>query len=188
MYAYKLNRYQISSQQTDDTFYDIVARADGDTTPTQDEFRSMLQELLIERFGLSVHRETKDSPVYFLSVGKGGPKFKQSAPGVLFTSNHGVNGRNQTVELSNGTMENLVQDIRNTFFVDCPVLDRTNLKGTYDIKLEATPESRINRNPDDLNEISIFMAVRSELGLVLEPGKAPIEMLIVDSVGKPTAN
>ena len=64
---------------------------------------------------------------------------------------------------------------------------RTGLTGTYDLKLEATPEWRIDSNPDP-NEVSIFTAVKEQLGLKLEAQKAMIEILVVDHVEKPSAN
>ena len=63
---------------SNDTLYDITAKAEGDGTPTRDQFRQMLQALLADRFKLKVHREPVETAVYALIVGKGGPKFKPS--------------------------------------------------------------------------------------------------------------
>lgn len=73
------------------------------------------------------------------------------------------------------------------FGVDRPVVDATGLSGAYDIRIEATPEFRINRDPE-LGDISIFTAVQEQLGLRLEARKAPIEIMAVDHFEKPSAN
>lgn len=130
--AYNLESYQVSFAASvsqpkgnyyDIMYYDIVARAGG--APTRGEFRQMLRTLLAERFNLKVHRESKEMPVYAMVVGKNGPKFKESPPDVVFRGNHGVNGRNQTITLSKATMELVAREMRSSFGVDRPVLDRT---------------------------------------------------------------
>ncbi len=191
MEAYNFENYQVSFDTSvplrDDIYYDIVAKAAGSGTPTRSEFRQMLKTLLAERFNLKVHHEMKEMPVYALVVGKNGPKFKESAPDANFFGKHGVNGRNQNVTASKYTMELLAKDIRGFFGVDRPVADKTGLTGTYDIKMEATPEFRINRDPE-LGDISVFTAVQAQLGLRLEPQKAMIEILVVDRLEKPSTN
>jgi uncharacterized protein (TIGR03435 family) len=190
MEAYNLKGYQISFAAPvpePDVFYDIVARAEGAGVRTKNEFRQMLQTLLAERFHLKVHRQMMERPVYTLVIDKNGPKLKESAPDAEVTFLGGVNGRNQTVTASKATMETLVGAIQRGFNSDRPVVDRTGLTGTYDLKLEATPEWRIDSNPDP-NEVSIFTAVKEQLGLKLEAQKAMIEILVVDHVEKPSAN
>ncbi len=189
--AYSLKNYQVALAESRarpvvyDTYYNIVARAEGDGTPTKGEFRQMLQRLLEERFNLKSHREMKELPVYALIVGKNGPKFKESSPDAGVISKHGVNGRNQTITLAKATMGSLADDIRGDFGIDRPILDKTGLTGTYDIKLEATPEFRINRGSTS-DTISVFTAVREQLGLKLEPEKGPVEVLVIDHVERPS--
>jgi len=74
--AYGLKDYQIEGPdwlQTDG--YDITAKVPPGTT--REQFNQMLQQLLAERFKVTVHRETKSMQVYVLSVGKGGSKLKE---------------------------------------------------------------------------------------------------------------
>jgi uncharacterized protein (TIGR03435 family) len=82
-------------------------------------------------------------------------------------------------------MQSLADDISRDFGIDRPVLDKTALTGTYDIKLEATPEFRINHGSAS-DDISVFTAVREQLGLKLEPEKGPVEVLVIDHVEKPS--
>ena len=189
MEAYNLKNYQVSFAvpQPEMVYYDIFAKAEGDGAPSRNDFRQMLQTLLADRFKLKVHREIKEMPVYALVVGKNGPKFKESAPDAVWSGRGTVNGRNQAMAQTKATMDDVAETIRNNGFLDRPVLDKTGLTGTYDFKIESTPEFRINNNPE-LTDISVFTAVQDQLGLKLEPQKAPIEILVVDHIEKPTAN
>jgi uncharacterized protein (TIGR03435 family) len=80
-----------------------------------------------------------------------------------------------------------VCDAADRVLVDRPVVDKTGLTGTYDIKMEATPGFTINNDPD-LRDISVFTAVQEQLGLRLEAQKAMVEVLVVDHVEKPSEN
>jgi uncharacterized protein (TIGR03435 family) len=78
MNAYDVKGFQISGPSWLDTErFDIQATMPPETT--KEQFRVMLQNLLAERFGLKVHHETKELPMYSLVVAKGGPKMKESA-------------------------------------------------------------------------------------------------------------
>ena len=183
MEAYDLKRYQVSYTSSDYAVYDIAAKAEGDGTRTKAEFRLMLQTLLADRFNLRIHREMKELPVYAMVIGKSGVKFKESFPEKPFRGLVGVHGRNQYQEYSQGTMEMLADGID----VDKPVIDKTGLTGKYEIRLEATPEFRINNNPQP-EDIRVFDAIQQQLGLKLEAQKAMIEVLVVDHIDKPSAN
>jgi uncharacterized protein (TIGR03435 family) len=191
--AYDLKDYQVTLAEPHarpmmyDAFYNIAAKAEGDGTPTKDEFRQMLQTLLGQRFNLKFHRETKEMPVYALVVGKNGPKFKESAPDAAFSGYFGVNGRNQNMTLVKVTMEFLADHISGNFGMDRPILNETGLTGTYDIKFEATPEFRIARGSEP-GAISVFTAVQEQLGLKLQPTKGPVKILVIDHVEKPSEN
>jgi uncharacterized protein (TIGR03435 family) len=167
--AYDLRDGQLSLPASNlrDIYFDIVAKAEGDGAVEGEDFRPMLQSLLAERFQLRFHREMREIPVYVLVQGRSGPKFQASLPNEDSRNVTAANGRNQILTLSTVTMNMLANFIRGSFFVDRPILDKTGLAGTYDIKIEATPEIRINReaSPDD---ISIFTAVQQQLGLRLD--------------------
>jgi len=188
MEAYGLKSYQISipasiSQQ--DVYYDIVATAEDENTPTRSEFREMLQGMLADRFQLKVHSEKRQLPVYALVVGKGGPKL--NPPSDSAHQLHGVNGRNQFIEAGRITMNDLANEIWSDFISERPILDRTGLPGSYKLRVEATPEFRLNRDPQP-GDLSIFTAVQEQLGLKLEPSTSLIDTLVVDSAEKPSDN
>jgi uncharacterized protein (TIGR03435 family) len=67
-----------------------------------------------------------------------------------------------------------------------PVIDKTNLKGLYDFRLQFTPE-RLSGNPD-VSGTSIFTAIQEQLGLRLESAKGPVDVLVIDHVERPSEN
>jgi len=67
------------------------------------------------------------------------------------------------------------------------VIDRTNLSGAYDLKLEWSPEEDVSA-PVSISGPSVFTALQEQLRLRLEPGKAPVDVVVVDYAEKPSAN
>ena len=149
------------------------------------DFRRMLKTLLADRFQLKAHFEKKETPVYALIVSKGGPKFSASTTGDHKLN--GVNGRNQFLEADRITMSALADAIWNGFVSDRPVIDNTDLTGTYKLRIEATPQFRIERDPQP-GDLSIFTAVQEQLGLKLEPTNSLLDALVVDSAQQPSPN
>jgi uncharacterized protein (TIGR03435 family) len=146
----------------------------------------MLQSLLADRFKLKVHHETRPLSVYALVAGKSGPKFKPSTPEEPSVGRFNVNGRIETMTFTTVSMDDLADALTGSYS-DRPIIDKTGLTGNYDIKLEATPQSRITRDPQPA-DLSIFTAVQEQLGLKLEPTKAPVDVLVVDHIEKPSEN
>jgi uncharacterized protein (TIGR03435 family) len=75
-----------------------------------------------------------------------------------------------------------------------PVIDRTGLAGKYDITLSWMPEAMTHEEWESLpkevrpEEMSIFEAVERQAGLKLEPSRAVLPVLVIDSVEHPTDN
>jgi uncharacterized protein (TIGR03435 family) len=178
--------------------YEIVAKAAGDASPDMMN-GPMLQSLLEDRFKLRLHRETREIPVYALTVAKGGAKlhpFKEGscthcgAGGTMKGSNFQLHGQGVTsdeIAKSLGTG------------LDRPVIDNTGLAGKFDFELEfagdqATgpafrdPNQVIPAAPDPSAGASVFTAIQEQLGLKLEPTKGPGEFLVIDSVERPSGN
>jgi uncharacterized protein (TIGR03435 family) len=191
-WAYDLAGYQIAggpewfnSQQLRSDRYDIEAKIGGSASP--DQIRLMVQSLLADRFQLKVHREMRELPVYALVVARNGPKLKLA--GELAPGEHGgylIGGgfmqarKTSAADLAKGL----------TIMVDRPVLDRTSLAGDYEFKLQFDQSStgRATATPGDPRQPSIFTAVQEQLGLRLEPQRAKVEILVIDSVERPSPN
>lgn len=160
-------------------YFDIAARAPGDAAPTRDDVRKMLQTLLADRFKLSVHHETKDTPVYALVTSKGGPKLKESVePGQCSVNVRPVTG-GQGYAFSRCTLDDLAGMLGGGT-VDRPVVDESGFTGKYDFRIVFMPAFMRRDQPD---EISPFSAIQ-DLGLKLEPRSTPMDILVVDHVEK----
>ena len=140
--AYHVYEFQISGgpKWIDSDRYDVEAKSAGDVPPTKKQLQTMLQTLLADRFGLTVRHERKEMPVYALQVGKDGPKLRPAmhadAP-VMFR----VFQRRQ-ITAENAPLENLTDVL--TWLLGRPVLDRTGLEGSFDYKLEWSPDELMN--------------------------------------------
>jgi uncharacterized protein (TIGR03435 family) len=143
----------------------------------------MVQSLLEERFQLKTHRETKELPIYELTVAKGGLKVKASG---------GVPEGRPRMRMGRGTLEAYQTPLANlTFFlsqeVGRTIVDKTNDAGLYDMNMKWSPVLPTEGAPPaDLP--SIFTALQEQLGLKLESARGPIEIVVIDSVERPTAN
>jgi uncharacterized protein (TIGR03435 family) len=152
---------------------------------SSDEERLMVQRLLAERFGMKVHRESREIPVYALVVGKNGPKL-ETAKTVDEPGHRGININPGVMTAREATMADLADVL--TTNLDRSVLDRTNLKGRYDFTLTWDPPP-VPANGPSWSPVgpSLFTPIR-ELGLRLDPQKAPVEMLVIDSIERPADN
>lgn len=185
--AYKVKSWQISGgpgwAATDR--YDIDAKTTGN--PSFQEKMEMFQPLLVDRFQLKVHHETRQMPTYLLMPGRNGPKL-QATPSEVGGY---VRDRRGLIEGRAVNLRTLADILSGT--LGQQVTDKTGLTGGFDVKLEWTPtEAESNfRNDDrpfDPNGSSLFTAIQEQLGLKLEAGKGPVEMLIIDRVERPSEN
>ena len=200
-YAMPGNRI-IGPDWTESEEYDIDARH---TLPANDQagLRAMLQHLLTERFSLRFHRETRPFPVYVLTKarddGKLGPQLVSitgcdDRPAFLpsfykgcgqlgvprATTRVGV-GRWETLRL-HGHLEQSLNRI---------VVDETGLSGWYAALLEWSDDSlraSSQGTPAAADKPELFTALREQLGLKLEMAERPIEVIVIDSVERPTPN
>lgn len=136
--------------------------------------------LLIERFQLKFHHETRGFPVYALVVSKKGARLRAGTPDVdasmRFNSGH--------LRASSASMERLAMFLSKN--ADRPVLDRTNLAGKYDFELDWSPDSAA-ANPAD-SRPSLFTAVAEQLGLRLERQQSEIDVIVVDRLARASQN
>lgn len=174
--------------------YDIQARvAEGATAAQQ---LVMLQNLLAERFGLKQHRETRELPVYEMVVAKGGPKLQSLGAKPLRAmqvDDPFRRGQKDGVTMihvdGRGSLETLAARLSRV--ADRLILDRTGLKGDYDIDLQWSAGAAPAASPDAASDpgISLGRALGAQLGLKLEAKKDPVEVMVVDHAQKvPTEN
>jgi len=189
----------------DSTGYDIMAKPEGNP-PRSEMFGPMLRSLLEERFGLKVHRESREGAVYHLTVAKDGPKLRATKEGscVVADIDHPVPagvqpcGKAKTssggavvmVDIVGATMENLCSQLG--LVMDREVVDRTGIAGRFDIHLEVTRgkmqtkfvagrtlETEHGNDSVDAGP-SISSAIARQLGLRIVGARGPVPVIVVD--------
>jgi uncharacterized protein (TIGR03435 family) len=175
----------------------------------------MLQSLLEDRFQLKLHQETRQLPVYELVVAKGGPKLTlsenqgpilprdPSAPirrqpnglpemirGMYSIGGFGTVPGGRKFEGKAIALSALINQLIG--MMNRPIIDKTNLTGLYDIKLEWIPDN-LQATPGgppapDSEGPTLTTAIQEQLGLRLESTKGPVEVIVIDSVQRPTEN
>jgi uncharacterized protein (TIGR03435 family) len=189
-FAYNVRAFQIAQgpKWRGDTRFEVYAKAEGPTPKGPEEadpYRRMLRALLAERFHLLAKTETREMPLYELVVDKSGSKLKESsvrAGGVSFGPGR-LTGNGATMSLFATMLSRQLES---------SVVDKTGLTGRYDFELKwqadtgAGPQD--NAATPDGSASSIFTAIRADLGLRLQSARGPVEIVVIESVEKPTEN
>jgi uncharacterized protein (TIGR03435 family) len=187
MDAYRVRRYQIVGLpdwgDSGKDVYDLAAKVAGDQPPTLDQVRRMLQTLLADRFQLKFHREKRELPAYILTIARNGSKLKPCKPeddGLTFYS----------------SWERIPEMLGH--FTERPVFDKTGFEGHYctadgdepfeALDMRGLATARPGRGGDPDSVVSIFSEVQQKWGMKLEPQKAPVDVLVIDHVSRPSAN
>lgn len=197
-FAFRLREYQLSGGPPwiESDPYDVRAKVDDSDL---DAFKTggrtvcltMLQNLLADRFHLVVHHRTSQLPAYELVVAKGGPRLSLAAPGGDLNDTRAMAG---VIDAKVPTMSFLARILSGN--VGVPVMDKTNLSGTYAVVLHWTPPvpnvanspgADLEEDPGGATE-SIFSALQDQLGLQLRPTNAPTDLIVVDHAERPTGN
>jgi uncharacterized protein (TIGR03435 family) len=190
-FAYDLDDRQILGipKMLESERYDVVGKPEK--TASENEAKLMTQTLLADRFQLKFHRETREIPIYVLSVGKGGHKMKPrtegdgGAPASMFFRGPNVPARNTSAAMLAMGLQKLV--------LDRPVVDKTGLTGTFDFDLTWQPgpvqlRDRTNGIGAIPDKGDIFTAIQEQLGLKLDSQRGPAVIIVVDRAEKPSSN
>ena len=180
--------------------FDIEANAEADAgvIPTE-EMQLMVRSLLEDRFQLKAHFENRELPIYELVVAKNAPKIKLAEdqnPVTPVTTRQiampGPGGIALTISNTAITLSDFATLLQQ--YAGRPIVDKTSLRGLFDVKLQFSvdvggPSAGTQLGlPPDPSGPSIFTAVQEQLGLRLERARGPVEVLVIDSVQKPTEN
>jgi len=153
---------------------DIEAKAAGPVEEKQ--LFVMLQTLLAARMGLKAHIELRETPVYALTLAKGGPKFSEStSEGLMIV---GKDKRGPSMQRI--SMGEFVKVLSQGF--GRPFVDATGLQGRYDIRVDLTPYMPADGSqPDQMATVGILIAAfQEQLGIKVEARTDKIDMLVVD--------
>ena len=198
--AYTVRESDVSGGQRwmESTTFDIDAKASAafDTAgmsssnpkaPPSSGMLTMLQSLLADRFGLKVHWEEQQRPVFALVEAKGGAKLRVAQdPGgdPWWEFSAGVVGaRNRSIPWLTEQLARITHH---------SVLDQTGLRGTYDFVLswdeDEIEETMPRGDGNGSSRSSLFTALQEQLGLRLAAQKGPVRVLVIDEAAKPSAN
>ena len=162
--------------------YDITGKV-GEALagrPVQEQFRNMapmVQSMLEDRFQLQLHHETQPMPTYALTVSRAGG-MRVSTTDCRVTPDQcrieSIPGHYSAVSLKINDLLILLSNA-----VERVVTDRTGLKDSYDINIDWGADAGSDKP-------SIFTAVQEQLGLKLEFERAPVDVVVIDRIERPT--
>ena len=197
----------------DSEAYDVEAKpADGAIPPglrgrpLWDKTRAMLRALLADRFHLEIRTESKEMPLYEISVAKNGPKLTKSTRDCIadIYACHGFSGNPRRLSAMGVDMADLAAIL--TGYAGRPVLDNTGISGVFDFLLQwnvfygrqhttqttdetSGPPSRYEGEMPESDSLpDLATALDRQLGLKLESRKGPVETYVIVSVERPSGN
>lgn len=206
--AYGVENYMISGPASLDSGQRWIIEATIRPGATREQVSQMLQNLLLDRFGMVVHHETKTVTVYELTMLRKGPKlreFVENAPspadGKLSTRDKDgfvrIRPGLRPIIFAEGGISHVwgggeaISELVNylSSVLKAPVIDKTGLSGKYDYNLEFSEAPGVVADNVADSAPDFTAAVRDQLGLKIESKKGPIDLLVIDHVQKtPTAN
>jgi uncharacterized protein (TIGR03435 family) len=188
--------------------FDIEAKTEGHPNITMMQ-GPMMQQILEDRFKLKIRRETRQGPVYELTLGKDSSRLKPFQPGRCRPNPAGrpsaplADGERycraivspQGLDMEAGTLTGVADMLG--MVLDRPVIDKTGIPDLFEVHLrfspDDSPERRSAVDPTAPAETSpdapgIFQAIQAQLGLKLVPAKGPVDVLVIDHIERPTEN
>jgi uncharacterized protein (TIGR03435 family) len=197
-FAYEGHPRQITKGPSwlDTDKYDLTAKPDIEGQPSLKQLRVMVQKLLAERFQLKFHNEKLELPVYAVTVAKEGLKITRNDTNPDGNPGYG-GGPGGGMHVINSTIAEFITFVLNDDVVPLPVVDQTGLGAArYNFVLKWTPDPSQNGGqapgappPEGADAPpDIFAAMQQQLGLKLESKKAPVEVLVIDHVERPSPN
>ena len=196
--AYWLHPKQLTGgpSWTETEKFDMAGKPDVPGQPSVDQMKTMIQKLLTDRFQLKFHFEKRELPVYAVRPIKTDAKMtpSQDDPKAIAGFNIGRNPKGMMMVFRNSPISQFTAVLQNS--TDRPVVDQSGLTGKYDFTLNFTPDAAMAArlgcppppadNPDAAPDL--FAAFQQQLGLKLEPARAPTDVMVIDSVEKPSEN
>jgi len=171
--------------------YDLLAETGNEPKP---DIRAMVQTLLADRFGLQYHRATKELSVYQIVVGKTGDKLANYAGDPSGAPTYGLSALG-TMTVTNAKISDFAGWMQR-YVLDRPVVDHTGITGRFTFTLNWSADDSqfaglagtLRPPAGNADRPSLYEAMQQQLGLKLEATKAPVEVLVIDHVEKPSEN
>jgi uncharacterized protein (TIGR03435 family) len=198
-FAYDMHPKQVvgAPRWFDSDKFDLTAKPDKPGVPTVKQMKAMLQKLLADRFSLTFNKEKRELSAYAITVAKGGEKIHKAqngnipVPGFGGMPQGGFNVRNATMAEFASVMQ--------AQFMDQPVVDQTGLGDTrYTFILKFTPDPGMRPfgatqgtpppSADADAPPDLYGAMEQQLGLRMQKTKAPVDVMVIDKIEKPSEN
>jgi uncharacterized protein (TIGR03435 family) len=179
--------------------FDLTAKPDTPGMASLPQMKAMLQQLIVDRFGLKFHTDKSELQAYAITVAKGGEKLKKEEdvklplPGFGGIPQRGFNVRNATIAEFASVMQ--------AQFMDLPVVDQTNLGDTrYTFALKFTPDPGMRPFggaaappgqppvPDADAPPDIYAAMEQQLGLRMQKERTSVPVMVIEKIEKPSEN
>lgn len=176
--------YDIDASSSQEVDALLKAMSNDDATTKK---RTMVRELLRQRFSLAAHEEKRELPVFNLVPARAGARLTPSDRGGTSIDT----GRSRIhVQGGDDTIGLLARELAQR--EGRPVVNKTGLTGRYDLALRWTPDDApaplLNGGPDPAAPPGLFTAIEEQLGLRLEPGRGTVSVLVIDQIAYPSAN
>jgi uncharacterized protein (TIGR03435 family) len=194
-FAYDLQNVQVVGAPAwvgSETF-DFDGVSDTPGRPDVKQLKTMLQKVLVDRFQLKFHWETRELLAYALVVGKKRARLTESkedpqgSPTFFIRGNGSASSTLTAKNVEMGELAHLLQ----SSVVDRPVVDQTGLTGKYDFELTWADQSPMNAGEAGMagaDATGIFTAIQEQLGLKLSAEKTAVRVMVIDRVEQPSAN
>jgi len=178
--------------------FDITAKPDTPGMASLPQMKTMVKQLIVDRFSLKFHDDKREMQAYAITVAKGGEKIKKEEniqlplPGFGGLPQRGFNIRNATIAEFGSVLQ--------AQFMDLPVVDQSNLGDTrYTFILKFTPDPGMRPfggaappapppAPDADAPPDIYSAMEQQLGLRLQKARTNVPVMVIDKVEKPSEN
>ena len=196
--AYWLHPKQLTGGPawTESDKFDVAGKPDAPGQPNVDQMKMMLQKLLADRFQFKFHFEKRELSVYAITIAKTGAKLikSQDDPKGIPGWSFGRTPSGTRITFRNAPLSQVTAVLQNS--MDKPVVDQSGLSERYDFTVTFTPDPAqaalmgvplpAADNPDAAPDL--FTAFEQQLGLKLESTKAPVDVMVVDKVERPSEN
>jgi len=199
-FCYDLHPKQVVNAPTwfDTEKFDVSAKPDTPGMASLPQMRAMMQQLILDRFGLKFHNDKRELQAYAVTVAKGGEKLKKEEnvtlplPGFGGLPQRGFNVRNATIAEFASVMQ--------AQFMDLPVVDQTNLGDTrYTFVLKFTPDPGMRPfggatppGPPPAADVDappdLYAAMEQQLGLRMQKTRTSVPVMVIEKVEKPSEN
>lgn len=167
--------------------FDVTVTAPTGSTP--EALKTILRQILTDRFHLAARNDTKDFPAYVIAVGRK-PQLKPADESEAAGCTIEPAGEPVEYACRNVTIEALASQLPNVreasgYLFNYPVVDRTGLKGAWDFTVKWSPRIAMRAYPSPAETTTIFDAFDKQLGLKLAFTKIPTPVVVVESAKAP---